>query len=109
MDTIIIVDMEKWQKEIQKLEELRIELKLNFNYLEKISGINRGQLKKIFEMKTIPSLKLFLTIQDVILNLVSETKSKSNFEKCDCKIINGLLRRGKSNPKCELTKEQHVF
>ena len=126
------IKMEPWQTEIKRLDKMRLELELNFNKLEQLTTINRGQLKKIFNFTTIPSLKLYLEIQsalvsqmNVILNQSEGDGSllegnvpkmenkplppeeKQNANECDCRLENGLLKRGKS--KCKLSKIQHNF
>ena len=126
------IKMEPWQTEIKRLDKMRLELGLNFNKLEQLTTINRGQLKKIFNFTTVPSLKLYLEIQsalvsqmNVILNqsegdgsLLEENvpkmenkplppEEKQNANECDCRLENGLLKRGKS--KCKLSKAQHNF
>lgn len=59
-------EKEKWEIEINRLDKLRLDLRLNFNKLEQLTGIFRGQLKRILECKTSPSLKLYLEIKDAL-------------------------------------------
>jgi hypothetical protein len=139
------IKMEPWQTEIKRLDKMRLELGLNFNKLEQLTTINRGQLKKIFNFTTIPSLKLYLEIQSALVSemnvVLNQTKvdgsllegnvpkmenkplppsdkkgisgkefadaTKKAFNECDCRLENGLLKRGKV--KCKLSKAEHNF
>lgn len=105
--------MENWQIEIKRLDKIRLELGLNWNKLEKVTNIDRGQLKRFFEFTNVPSMKFYFDVK-VALENEFEVKFKNikpseefvNIE-CDCKVENGLLKRGKI--KCTLSKAEHKF
>ncbi|MFO0090047.1 MAG: helix-turn-helix domain-containing protein [bacterium] len=128
--------MENWQVEIKRLDKMRLELGLNMNQLEKITGIDRGQLKRFFEFTNVPSMKFyfdvkvalenefevkFKDIEPIVKNQYNklcenygvdktQNTNSSTFEnnsQCDCKLENGLLKRGKI--KCTLSKAEHKF
>lgn len=135
--------MENWQVEIKRLDKMRLELGLNMNQLEKITDIDRGQLKRFFEFTNVPSMKFYFDVKDALekefevkfadvevhrdgsvsINLTARTLTAQNSIKaekvfkylgskltkkdCDCKLENGLLKRGKI--KCTLSKAEHKF
>ena len=94
--------MEKWKNEIDKLESIRISSGLNFNEIEKHTGINRGVLQRFFNKSNEPKISFYFKVKDF---LESFEKSNVEFTECDCKIVNGLLRRGKI--KCTKSKSEH--
>ena len=122
--------MEKWQTEINRLNKIRVDLDLNWNRLEKLTKINRAQLKKFFEFTNVPSMKFYFEVKSSLENefMVKEIEKletdgslqKGNVPKmenkpapptekasCDCKLENGLLKRGKI--KCTKSKAEHNF
>lgn len=147
--------MENWQIEIKRLDKIRLELGLNWNKLEKITNIDRGQLKRFFEFTNVPSMKFYFDVKVALENEfevkfgdvevhrnggvaigkvppatstrnsndVHPTRGVSFIETakdkvalkvrkfvngtCDCKLENGLLKRGKI--KCTLSKVEHKF
>ncbi len=105
--------MENWQIEIKRLDKIRLELGLNWNQLEKITNIDRGQLQRFFEFINIPSMKFYFDVKAALENEF-EVKFKdlvSNLElatiECDCKLEGGLFKRGKI--KCKKSKAEHKF
>lgn len=109
-----MVENIKWQVEIKRLDKIRLDLELNFNNLELLTNINRSQLKKIFTLETNPSLKLYLDIRyalesqiNVKSKVVKPKKEKKIVQECDCKLENGLFKRGKI--KCLKSKIEHNF
>ena len=105
--------MENWQVEIKRLDKMRLELGLNWNQLEKITDIARGQLKRFFEFTNVPSMKFYFDVKNALENEFEvkfkefEIASKTENIQCDCRLENGLLKRGKI--KCALTKAEHNF
>lgn len=111
--------MEQWQKEIQKLQSVYSALEINYNRLEKHSGVNRAQLKRFFEMENVPSLKLFFQVKKSLEDLTQLSGGKNHFNKsqpaivffnltCDCTLDeSGLFRRGLSG--CKKLKSEHKF
>lgn len=110
--------MENWKKEIEKLEKIRVDLQINFNSLEKLTGVNRSQLKKMFTCLNMPGLELFLNVKNVLESqkhlkgaqsiLAESDVIVTENKECDCTIDDkGILRRGKS--KCKKTKSEHFI
>jgi hypothetical protein len=107
----MINKMQNWQVEIKRLDKIRLQLGLNYNQLEKITQIDRGQLKRFFEFKNVSSMKFYFDVKVALeqefevkfLEIIPKTKVL--IAKCDCKIENGLLKRGKI--KCTLSKAEH--
>jgi hypothetical protein len=108
--------LEKWQIEINRLDKMRLDLGLSMYGLEKITGISRDNLKGMFDFKNIPSLKRYLEIKDALENqfnvvFIEENTKRTEVaiesDKCDCKLVNGLLRRGKI--RCIKSKKEHNF
>jgi hypothetical protein len=107
----MINKMQNWQVEIKRLDKIRLQLGLNYNQLEKITQIDRGQLKRFFEFKNVSSMKFYFDVKVALeqefevkfVEIIPETKVI--IDKCDCKIENGLLKRGKI--KCTLSKAEH--
>lgn len=165
--------LENWQIELKRLDKIRLELGLNWNKMESLTGINRGQLQRFFEFKNCPSMKLYFDVKDALESQMEvfieevhrdggsviiaptfpkdrkdfafsdaykpiidknpkrgvsvieevfqrlseehgvdsneEVKSSTfeNLRDCDCKIENGLLKRGKI--KCTKSKAEHKF
>ena len=112
--------LENWQIEINRLNKIRLDLGITLYKFEQITGIKRGNLQGVFELKNIPSLKRYLEIKEALENqievkdskieikLIKEQKPKVKVNSCDCKLdTNGLLRRGKI--KCSKPKEEHNF
>lgn len=60
--------MENWQIEIKRLDKIRLELGLNWNQLEKITLIDRGQLKRFFEFANVPSMKFYFDVKVALEN-----------------------------------------
>lgn len=58
--------MENWKTEIKRLDKLRESLGLNFNQLEGLTKINRGQLQRFFDMVNIPSMKFYFDVKDAL-------------------------------------------
>ena len=118
--------MEKWKKEIKRLDDIRLKLGLNFNQIEVLTGINRGKVGRFFNMVNEPSLGFYL---DVKMCLESEIKVNTKDKKevppkaekttsapikevapkndCECYMSGSLFLRGKSG--CKKTKEEHKF
>ena len=96
--------MTNWENEIDKLELIRIGLGLNYNEIEKRTGINRGVLQRFFSKINEPKIGFFFKVKGF---LESFEKPSIEFTQCDCKIVNGLLRRGKI--KCSKQKSEHKF
>lgn len=107
--------MENWEKEVNKLELIRVKLNVNFNELQKITGINRSHLSKFFSCKNVPTLKMFMYVKSVLEKLETEYKDpiiNNNIEKCNCDCdctidSQGIFRRGKI--KCVKSKKEHKF
>lgn len=123
--------MENWQIEMNRLNKIRLDLGLNWNKFGKLVGKNRELLKKYFEFRSIPSMKVYFDLKTALENefdvkigevvvpeLLDDRKEKSfippktstrntNYDACDCKLENGLLKRGKI--KCKKTKAEHNF
>jgi len=144
--------MENWQIEMNRLNKIRLDLGLNWNKFGKLVGKNRELLKKYFEFRSIPSMKVYFDLKTALENefevkigevvvpefpdnrndyttrtlsaLNSQKDQKvikdlealippktstrnTNYDACDCKLENGLLKRGKI--KCKKTKAEHNF
>lgn len=119
--------MEQWQLEIKRLDKIRLDLGLNWNQLEKITGKQRDLLQRYFDFKSVPGLKVYFEIKIALENefevrfpvemvVINKPCSMGMSElflvstddsDCDCKLENGLLKRGKI--KCKKTKEEHNF
>lgn len=142
-------NLEVWQIELNCLDKIRLELGLNWNQLEKLTGKSRNLLQKYFSFKSVPSLKVYFELKTALENefevkysevvapefpedrkdytltaffskksvkaekgvsakeAAERIKSIVSIEGCDCKIENGLFKRGKI--KCSKTKAQHKF
>ena len=105
-------ELENWEKEIKRLDKIRLDLGLTLYKTELLTGVKRGQLNGYFELKNIPSLKIYLSIKSALENAIEvksseEASAPLKTKKCDCKLVDGLLRRGKI--KCNKTKEEHNF
>lgn len=123
--------MENWKVEIKRLDAIRTKLDLNYNQLEKLSGINRQKIARMFQMVNEPSLSFYLTIKSVLENkikvVVNEKKEsiklkpkiplspvsmidamiEKNKEKpCDCRMSGTLFIRAKG---CTKSKDEHKF
>lgn len=127
--------MEQWQIEIKRLDKIRLTLGLNYSKLQVLVNKDRGYLKRIFELQTVPSLSVYFELKMALENefevkfskiepiplrdisFMENAKEKvlppktptrnTNYDACDCKLENGLLKRGKI--KCALTKVEHQF
>ena len=136
--------METWKIEMNRLNKMRLDLGLNWNQFSKIAGKNRELLKKYFEFRSVPSMKVYFELKIALENeievkfgdvemviiqkpmgngpteaniifpptmttaLPPKTPTRNtNDNSCDCKLENGLLKRGKI--KCKKTKAEHKF
>ena len=110
--------MENWQLEMNRLNKMRLDLGLNWNQFGKLTGKNRELLKKYFEFRSIPSLKVYYELKtalenefevkfgaeerpefpenriDYTMNSPKTPTRNTNDCACDCKLENGLLKRG---------------
>jgi hypothetical protein len=126
MESKTTTKMEKWKKEIKRLNDIRLKLGLNFNQIEVLTGINRGKIGRFFNMINEPSLGFYLDVKMCLENEIKvNTKEKkevpAKVEKtsstpikeiapkndCDCYMSGSLFLRGKSG--CKKTKEEHKF
>lgn len=94
--------MTNWESEIDKLESKRIDLGLNYNEIEKHLGIHRSMLQRFFNKNNEPKIGFYFKVRDFLESFKSPI---IEVLECDCKIVNGLLRRGKI--KCNKTKSEH--
>lgn len=110
--------MEQWQIEIKRLDKIRLTLGLNYSKLQVLVNKDRGYLKRIFELQTVPSLSVYFELKNALENEhevkfaaegENSQKKESIFENldCDCRLENNLLKRGKI--KCKKTKAEHNF
>ena len=124
--------MDNWKVEIKRLDNIRLELGLNFNQLEKLSGSNRQKIGRMFQMVNEPSLSFYLTIKSVLENHIKvvlkekkETSASAIDKKlpkvkvgdgvgnvlktespCDCRMSGTLFIRAKG---CTKSKDEHKF
>ena len=66
---------ENWQVEINRLNKMRLDLGLNMNQVEKLTGVNRSRLKGFFEFTNIPSMKFYFDVKKA-LEIQFEVKFK---------------------------------
>jgi transcriptional regulator with XRE-family HTH domain len=92
--------MEEWEIEIKRLDDIRLELGLNFNQLEKLTGSSRGKIANMFKMSNEPSLGFYLTIKNALQRCV-EVDGK---DKVFVIPLNGSVKEIKVNPKKQLAK-----
>lgn len=119
--------MENWKQEINRLDKIRLDLGLNWYKLQILTGINRQQLQRCFELVNEPKLGFYLEIKSALENQievnpkpkkVSVPKAKNPPPKptkkevvskndCDCYMSGTLFLRGKSG--CKKAKDEHKF
>lgn len=58
--------MENWKVEIKRLDTIREKLGLNFNQIQKLTGIDRAQVGGFFNMKNQPKMGFYLSIKDFL-------------------------------------------
>lgn len=58
--------MENWKVEIKRLDTIREKLGLNFNQIQKLTGIDRAQVGGFFNMKNQPAMGFYLSIKDFL-------------------------------------------
>lgn len=58
--------MENWKVEIKRLDAIREKLGLNFNQIQKLTGIDRAQVGGFFNMKNQPKMGFYLSIKDFL-------------------------------------------
>lgn len=110
--------MENWKVEIKRLDAIRTKLDLNYNQLEKLSGIPRGKIGNLFRLINEPSLSFYLTIKTILENQIKVvTKEKKEVvppkevvasvkSTCDCRMSGTLFIRAKG---CTKAKDEHKF
>lgn len=114
--------MENWKTEIKRLDVIREKLGLNWNQMEKLTGVNRQKIQRMFQLVNEPSLGFYLLMKTTLENQIKvvgkekkESANKpiveSNLPKeeklCDCRMDGTLFLRGKSG--CKKTKDEHKF
>lgn len=57
---------ENWKVEVKRLDAIREKLGLNFNQIQKLTGIDRAKIGGFFNMKNQPSLGFYLTVKGVL-------------------------------------------
>jgi hypothetical protein len=126
MESKTTTKMEKWKKEIKRLNDIRLKLGLNFNQIEVLTGINRGKIGRFFNMVNEPSLGFYLDVKMCLENEIQVNTRQKNESvpkmrnpppapikevapknDCDCYMSGSLFLRGKSG--CKKTKEEHKF
>ncbi len=124
--------MEQWKTEIKRLNKMRLDLGLNMNQLEKLTGVNRSRLKGFFEFTNEPRISFYFQIKDALENQIEvkfseeakeyldnyvpkegnvpimENKPLPPPEKtfCNCKMEDNLFKRDKN---CKMKKQLHKF
>jgi hypothetical protein len=120
--------MEKWKKEIKRLDDIRLKLGLNFNQIEVLTGINRGKVGRFFNMVNEPSLGFYLDVKNALEHQIDVKKtiekvSKGNTPKmrnppqpptkevaltndCECRMSGTIFLRSNG---CKKTKDEHKF
>jgi len=114
--------MENWKTEIKRLDIIREKLGLNWNQMEKLTGVNRQKIQRMFQLVNEPSLGFYLLMKTTLENQikvvgkekkeavskeVSETKLPKEKPTCECRMDGMLFIRDKSG--CKKTKDEHKF
>jgi len=120
--------MENWKAEIKRLDVIREKLGLNWNQMEKLTGVNRQKIQRMFQLVNEPSLGFYLLMKTTLENQIKvvgkekkdaiTTMEKGNFEvatgtpkkeevSCDCRMDGMLFIRDKNG--CKKTKDEHKF
>jgi hypothetical protein len=79
--------MEHWKEEIKRLDKIRLDLGLNWNRMEKLTGVNRGQIKKMFEFTNIPSMELYFDVKIALENEFEVVFSEVQIDKPKSSIV----------------------
>lgn len=125
--------MGNWKTEIKRLDVIREKLGLNWNQMEKLTGVNRQKIQRMFQLVNEPSLGFYLLMKTTLENQIKVVgKEKKEVHRdggvsverikriedlnivyptgeasCDCRMDGTLFLRGKSG--CKKTKDEHKF